>query len=404
MMEMTTDCPFAGALAARMRGSRDDLTQRWLERISDRVNLHPNRVFPTEELLDHVPLLIEGVADFIENPASVVTSDVPVIAKAMELGELRYAQGFDEHELSKEYELFGGILYAFLSRTADELEVQCTRRELVTCAHRLFHAVALIQQATTTQFLSRMKGRVHEQEERLRAFNRALTHELRNRIGAAMGAAQMLGEYPELEEHERQQLFGVVYRNVESVGGVLDNLAELARLGAADARQQRHVTLRAAIAEAARQLRDTARKQGVEIRIHDVPTIEVNAAAVELCLTNLLSNAIKYSEPAKAQRWVEVRARVVLGGDPAEVIVEVRDNGLGVPEAERDRLFERFFRAHEETRPHISGTGLGLSIVRETVEALGGRVWAEFLPEGSVFAFSVPCRRAEDREVLANEA
>jgi signal transduction histidine kinase len=197
-MDLAADCPFASTLAARIRVSRDDLTRRWLERISDRVTVHPNRIFPTEELLDHVPLLIDGVADFIENPASAVASDVPVIAKAMELGELRYAQGFDEHELQKEYELFGSILYAFLSRTADEIDVQCTRRELLTCAQRLFRAVTLIQQATTTQFLSRVKGRVHEQEDRLRAFNRALTHELRNRIGAAMGAAQMLGEFHDL--------------------------------------------------------------------------------------------------------------------------------------------------------------------------------------------------------------
>ena len=401
-MESTAECPFASTLAARIRVSRDDLTHRWLERISSRVTIHPNRVFPTEELLDHVPLLIDGVADFIENPGSAVTSDTPVIAKAMELGELRYSQGFDEHELLKEYELFGGILYSFLTHTADEIDVKCTRRELLTCAHRLFHAITLIQQATTTQFLSRVKGRVHEQEERLRAFNRALTHELRNRVGAAMGAAQMLGEFPELGEPERQQLFGVVYRNVESVGGVLDNLAELARLGAADARQQRHVTLRAAVAESARQLREAAKKQGVEIRIGDLPPIEVNAAAVELCLTNFLSNSIKYSDPNKARRWVEVRAVIAPAEEPCEVIVQVRDNGLGVPVNQRDRLFERFFRAHAETRPYIGGTGLGLSIVRETVEALGGRAWAEFLPNGSVFSFSLPCRRSEDKEALSN--
>jgi signal transduction histidine kinase len=402
-MELVTDCPFASTLAARIRGSRDDLTRRWLERISDRVTLHPNRIFPTDQLLDHVPLLIEGVADFIENPASAVTSDVPVIAKAMELGALRYAQGFDEHELHKEYELFGSILYAFLSRTADDIDVQCSRRELLTCAHRLFHAVTLIQQATTTQFLSRVKGRVHEQEERLRAFNRALTHELRNRIGAAMGAAQVLGELNDLEESRREQLLGVVYRNVESVGGVLDNLAELARLGAADARQQRHVTLPAAVAEVSRQLRDAARSRGVELKIGEMPPIEINAAAVELCLSNLLSNAIKYADPNKARRWVEVRGdlRRDDAGRSAEVIVSVRDNGIGVPVNKRDRLFERFFRAHAETRPQIDGTGLGLSIVRETVEAIGGKVWAEFLPDGSTFSFSVPCRRSEDERVLS---
>jgi signal transduction histidine kinase len=401
-MELSADCPFATTLAARIRVSRDDLTQRWLERISDRVSLHPNRVFPTDELLDHVPLLIDGVADFIENPSRAVMTDAPVIAKAMELGEMRFAQGFDEHELLKEYELFGSILYSFLSRTADEIDVQCTRRELLTCAHRLFNAVTLIQQATTNQYLSRIKGRVREQEDRLRAFNRALTHELRNRIGAAMGAAQVLGDLEDLEESRRQELFGVVYRNVESVRGMLDNLTELARLGSADVRQQRHVTLRAAASEAARQLRDAARDRDVTIRMGELPEIEVNAAAVELCLLNLLSNAIKYADPNKARRWVEIRAELV-AGDPAEctVVVHVQDNGIGVPLPQRERLFERFFRAHSETRPNIDGTGLGLSIVRETLETLGGHVSVDFPPVGSVFSFSLPCRRADDRAAVS---
>jgi signal transduction histidine kinase len=81
-------------------------------------------------------------------------------------------------------------------------------------------------------------------------------------------------------------------------------------------------------------------------------------------------------------------------------VIRVRDNGLGVPERDRDRLFERFFRAHTASTSGIEGTGLGLSIVRETAESLGGKAWAEF-PEGeSVFAFSLPCRRAEDQSVL----
>lgn len=401
-MEMIADCPLAVTLAQRLRGSREDLTQRWLDRITDRVQLDSNRVFPTEELLDHVPLLIDGVADYLENPARPIGADVPVIAKAMELGELRYGQGFDEHELLKEYELFGGILYAFLSRTADEIDVPCSRRELLTCAQRLFHAIALIQQATTTQYLSRMKGRIHEREERLRAFNRTLTHELRNRVGAAMGAAQILGELPELEASERQRLFSVVFRNVESVRGVLDNLAELSRLGTTDTRQQRHITLAAAVAEAARQVRDAAQHAGVEIRIGALPALEVNAAAVELTVSNLLSNAIKYCDLEAPNRWVEVSAALVPAdlARESEVVVRVTDNGVGVPEHERAHLFERFFRAHEASLPNIEGTGLGLSIVRETVAALGGRVWAEFPATGSVFAFTLPCRRQEDQRAV----
>ena len=401
--DLGADCRLAACLAERLRLSRDDLTRRWLDRISQRVRLNPNRVFPTEDLLDHVPLLIDGVADYLESPARVSTSELPVVAKAMELGDLRYQQGFDEHELLKEYELLGGVLFSFLARTADEVDEPCTRGELLSCAHRLFHAVALVQQATTTQYLTRMKARIHEREERLRAFNRALTHELRNRIGATLGAAQILGDVQDMDSEQHQRLLGVVIRNVGSMREVLDNLVELTRLGAGDSRQQRHVTLREAAAEAARQLRDAARDKGVEIRLGALPPVEVNASAVELSLANLLSNAIKYSDPAKSRRWVEVDAHTtpvdVDGG--CELIVRVRDNGIGVPERERARLFERFFRAHAATKPDIEGTGLGLSIVRETMVALGGSAWVEPTQDGSVFAFSLPCRRAEDKAAVA---
>src|SRR5512132_1965838 len=103
------NCTLATALADRMRSSSEELTHRWLDRISARVQMDPNRIFPTDALLDHVPLLILGIADYIENPGQVILSDVPVVAKAMELGELRFSQGFDEYEVLKEYEMCGGI-------------------------------------------------------------------------------------------------------------------------------------------------------------------------------------------------------------------------------------------------------------------------------------------------------
>jgi signal transduction histidine kinase len=119
---------------------------------------------------------------------------------------------------------------------------------------------------------------------------------------------------------------------------------------------------------------------------------------VELCLTNLISNAIKYADPDAPVRWVEIGGELAAGEESGpEVVVRVRDNGRGVPEEQRAGLFQRFFRAHEHSAQHIDGTGLGLSIVRETVRAMGGRVWAEFPDTGTVFAFTLPARRSAER-------
>lgn len=387
------DCPLAGVLADRLRESRRGLAKRWLDRIADRVALDPNDIFPSDELLDHVPLLIGGVADYLERPVNEVSADIPVVAKAMELGELRHAQGFDAYQILKEYEILGGILFAFLAEAADEIPEPCEKSELLYCGQRLFKAVTLIQQTTTMQFLRLADARVSEREERLRAFNRTVSHEIKNSIGAVLGASVTLLEIPDLEPAQRQELVGIIARNARMMKHTVENLVALSRTET-DSRQHRHVFLPEAAREAARGIRESAQEAGLEIRFGELERAEINAAGVELCLTNYLSNAIKYADPAKDDRFVEITGAVEPGPDgQREIVVRVRDNGLGVPTEKRAKLFQRFFRAHDTEALDAEGTGLGLNIVAETAESLGGRAWAEFLDDGSIFAFSLPCRR-----------
>jgi signal transduction histidine kinase len=126
-----------------------------------------------------------------------------------------------------------------------------------------------------------------------------------------------------------------------------------------------------------------------------LPDVEVPAAVVELVLNNYIANAIKYRDEAKGEMWVCIEGEIQEVEGSVEVVVRVRDNGLGVPDEMREKLFERFFRAHEAVTGE-EGSGLGLSIVRETLEPIRGRAWAEFPEEGSVFAFAVPY--LQDRE------
>jgi signal transduction histidine kinase len=408
-MDTSADSPavraVAESVASRLHDARFELTARWLERIVARVTLDANRVFPTDALLDHMPLLVDGIADFI-GAGDPPNAQPVVIDRARELGVLRFQQGFSEHELQKEYEILGGILLTFVRRVTEEAESPVGVDEALGVAHRVFQSVAQIQQATTSEFLRHVTGELREREERLNAFHRALTHEMRNQLGATLGASQLL-TLAGLGEVDRDRLAGVIARNAESMRAMLDNLLELARIRLAP-RQQRNVKLPEVAAEAARQLRDMAEHHRVNVRVlPDLPRVDVNAAAVELCLANLISNGIKYADPSASERWVEIRGRFADGevdprmlgkaDDTRHVVIEVADNGLGVPADSRPELFQRFFRAHETEHAHVPGTGLGLSIIRETVESFGGRAWAEF-PDagGSVFAFSLPSRRAED--------
>ena len=380
-----------------MREARLDLINRWLVRISERVELDPNSVFPSEDLLDHVPVLVDGIASCIENPSLSIGADAPVIAKAMELGALRHGQGFDEYQILKEFEILGGVMFAFLTRTVRDLNEPCENADLLVCAHRLFNAITVIQQATITHFQELLRERVREREDRLRGFNQALSHEMKNRLSATMGAAEILEQGEMGTEEERRKILQVLLRNLAGMRATLDNLVELSRLDH-DARQARHVPLRSAVAESARQLRSFAGQNGVRVEVAgDFPAVEIAAAAVELCLTNLISNAVKYHDKAKSDRWVRVEGAIEASDDGVpRAVVRVSDNGLGVPPEERGRLFERFFRASHQHAGEIEGTGLGLSIVRQTAKALGGTAWAEFADDQSTFAFSIPCRREAD--------
>ena len=395
--DLTDQCPLAGALANRLRDAKVDLTMRWLERISERVSLDPNRVFPTDELLNHVPLLIVGIAAYLENPSAEINVDMPVVGKAMELGALRHAQGFDVYEILKEHEILGGILFNFLAQVADTLDADCAKSELLTCGHRLFRAVTIIQETTTTHFLRLAGEEVRAREEHIRTFNRAVSHEIKNRIGTILGASDMLHELPDMPADQRTKFVDIVRRNARSMQSAVTNILAVGRSGV-DVRQQKRISLRAAAGEAVRQVREAASAAKVDLRLSpDLPEAEVSAAGVELCLTNYLSNAIKYADSTRTECWAEVTATHETGpAGVGELVIRVRDNGLGVPIDKRAHLFERFFRAHE-TVTDVEGTGLGLSIVRDTAQSLGGRAWAEFPETGSVFAFSLPDRRLRDQ-------
>jgi signal transduction histidine kinase len=388
------DCPFAMVMADRMRSKRDLLVQRWLERIAARVTLDRNRIFPSDDLLDHVPLLVLGIADYIANPSDEVSADVPVVAKAMELGALRHQQRFDMHQVLREYEILGGVLHAFVEESVDGIEEQCTRQELVACMHRLFRAVSLIQQATANEYMRLETERVSAREQRLRGFNRALSHEIRNRIGAVQNAVEMFGEQFVLENDGHRARFSAIARdNTRDIVHMIDNLVELSRTDF-DARRHRHVLLADTAAEVKRQLREFAAERNVDVTIGEIPRIEVPAALIELALSNYVSNAIKYHDPDADRRWVEVRGWV----EGSEVVVEVADNGVGVPDHKRASLFQRFFRA-SDVEHAVGGTGLGLSIVQEAIEGLGGRAWASFDDDGLTrFLLAVPRRRAVDVE------
>ncbi len=391
--------PLARHLAQVLRHERLEIVRTWLDRIVARVTVDPNRVFPTEALLNHVPLLVDGIALYLEGAADADLQPDAVEGKAMELGALRHEQGFDAYEILKEHEILTGILYTRMREAlADVSGFEVAPDDVAFCWQRVADATERIRQTTMMHFLRMSTEQVRLREERLRRFNRMVTHELKNRVGAIRGSSSLLAE-PWLDKAQTDKFHRIIAQNGEALQRVLANLTALSRLDG-DARQQRNVLLPQAAEEITRQLRDAATLHRVTVTIdEDIPAVEVDAASVELALSNYVSNAIKYADRKKPDRVVRISGELSTSTmtKEGELTVRVSDNGIGVPAAARERLFEQFYRAHAQTVTDIEGTGLGLSIVRDTVESLGGRAWAEFPDDGgSVFLFSLPSRRAED--------
>jgi two-component system sensor histidine kinase KdpD len=103
---------------------------------------------------------------------------------------------------------------------------------------------------------------------------------------------------------------------------------------------------------------------------------------MEQIFTNLLSNSLKYSPPGTT---VKISA---MQTDEGTVLVRVSNQGPGVPEEHLERIFDKFYRVTAADR--VTGAGLGLSICKGIIEAHGGRIWAENLPDGLAFNFTIP--------------
>jgi signal transduction histidine kinase len=112
--------------------------------------------------------------------------------------------------------------------------------------------------------------------------------------------------------------------------------------------------------------------------------VDIDISKVRHVITNLIDNAIKYS---KQDGKIEVNCVK----DKSEVVFFVRDNGIGIPQEQQKRLFEKFFRADNAVLSETDGTGLGLYIVRAIVEAHDGKVWFESVEnKGTTFYIKLP--------------
>jgi two-component system phosphate regulon sensor histidine kinase PhoR len=220
-----------------------------------------------------------------------------------------------------------------------------------------------------------------------RDFVANVSHELRTPVAVIRANAETLLAGAKDDPQMATKLIDGLHRNAERLARILADLLDLSRLDAGQYRLDvSTVSVRNVTEQSLTAVEPQAQKRGVTLKVAVPETVKVKAdpKALDQILVNLIDNGVKYTRP-EGNVWVEAKEL----GDA--VRIEVRDDGPGIADKHRERVFERFYRADPSRSREAGGTGLGLSIVKHLVESMGGEVGVEpNTPRGSIFWLRLP--------------
>jgi len=263
------------------------------------------------------------------------------------------------------------------------------------------------QAAVAIERISLAKGldeaRVLAETERLRAaLLTSISHDLRTPLASILGTVSSLRSFPEkYSKADREELLATLQDEAERLNRFVANLLDMTRLesGAIELNLEL-IDVAEIVGSALQRAGSVLAGHRVEVNIEsELPMLRLDAVLFEQVLFNLLDNAAKYSPSGSG---IDIRAT----RDGELVEIEVVDEGPGIPPADFERIFDRFYRVHAQDRRH-AGTGLGLAICRGFVEALGGWIVARNRRDrsGAVFTIRMPVVPevpAERQPVLAH--
>lgn len=213
----------------------------------------------------------------------------------------------------------------------------------------------------------------------------SVSHELRTPLATIKAAVTSLqSETVQWASQARMELLTAVEDEADYLNLLVGNLLDMSRIEAGALQPQRQWDILAEIVSGvARRLRRVTERHQLEVDVpDDLPLAPVDHLELERVFINLIDNSVKYAPP---NTTIGVRALVQ---DDAWLLVQVSNEGPPVPEEQLRHIFEKFHRVTDAGR--VTGTGLGLSICKGIIEAHGGRIWAENLPGGFAFNFTLP--------------
>ena len=218
-----------------------------------------------------------------------------------------------------------------------------------------------------------------------RDFVANITHELKTPVGALGLLADTLAT--EDDPVVRHRLARRLQVEAGRVGQVMDGLLDLSRIETDENPVREPVMVHLIVAQAAERVRAAAQDKGITVNFGEPPqrlSVLGDRRQLVSAVYNVIENAVKFSPPGST---VEVRARL----DGERVELSVRDTGAGIPRADMERIFERFYRSDRTRSLSVPGTGLGLAIVRHVVGNHDGDIRVDSVEgKGSTFTLRLP--------------
>jgi two-component system phosphate regulon sensor histidine kinase PhoR len=223
-----------------------------------------------------------------------------------------------------------------------------------------------------------------------RDFVANVSHELRTPLTSIKGYVEALLDGAKDNPDESRQFLEIILKQSDRLNLILEDLLQLSQIESGQVVFKRDaVRLEAVVDRTLSLIRPLSEKKGHILHVMlppGLPAVCGDEERLVQVLTNLLDNAVKYTP---SHGTITVDAKAAEQADAVEL--RVSDTGPGIPEADRPRVFERFYRVDKARSREMGGTGLGLAIVRHIVEGHGGQVWVEGLqPSGSRFVVRLP--------------
>ena len=223
----------------------------------------------------------------------------------------------------------------------------------------------------------------------LEAFTYSVSHDLRAPIRQIEGFSRILAEHLGVNaDQEVSHCLRRIQEGSQQMGRLVDDLLQLAQLGRQDAQRLR-IPLDSLIRDVQANLRAETTGRDIEWRVGELPPVVCDAGLMHVLFTNLLSNAVKYTR-TRQKAVIEIGHLFKDGelGKDRELVIYVRDNGVGFDMKYADKLFGVFQRLH--SADEFEGTGVGLATVQRIVRKHNGVVWAEASPDmGATFFFTL---------------